>query len=137
MLPMAVMTAISSPLSGRIVGSRGPRLPLIGAGLGMTASALALTQLAPGTSTGLLVVSYLLFGLGFGLVNAPITNTAMAGMPRAQAGVAGAVATTSRQVGASLGVAGIGPVVEPAMTGPIKTSFAPPSQPGAGGLAGC
>ena len=57
------------------------------------------------------MISYLLFGLGFGLVNAPITNTAMAGMPRAQAGVAAAVASTSRQVGSSLGVAVIGSVV--------------------------
>ena len=36
-------------------------------------------------------------------VNAPITNTAVSGMPREQAGVAAAVASTSRQVGASLG----------------------------------
>jgi hypothetical protein len=51
------------------------------------------------------------FGLGFGLVNAPITNAAVSGMPRAQAGVASAVASTSRQVGATLGVAVIGALV--------------------------
>ena len=50
----------------------------------------------------------MLFGIGFGLVNAPITNTAVSGMPRAQAGVAAAVASTSRQVGQSLGVAVLG-----------------------------
>jgi len=38
-------------------------------------------------------------------VNAPITNTAVSGMPRSRAGLASAIATTSRQVGASLGVA--------------------------------
>jgi len=137
MLPMAAMTAICSPLSGRIVGARGPRLPLIGAGIAITISAVTLTRLTAHTSPASLVVSYLLFGLGFGLVNAPITNTAMAGMPRAQAGVAGAVATTSRQVGSSLGVAVIGSVVVSAMTGPIKTSFAPASHAGWWVIAGC
>ncbi len=48
---------------------------------------------------------YAIFGVGLGMVNAPITNTAVSGMPRSQAGVAAATASTSRQVGASLGVA--------------------------------
>ena len=39
------------------------------------------------------------------MVNPAITNNAVAGMPLAQAGVAAAIASTSRQVGAALGVA--------------------------------
>ena len=130
MVPMAAMTAVCSPLSGRIVGSRGPRLPLLGAGVALIVSAVTLTRLAPGTTTISLVVSYLLFGLGFGLVNAPITNTAMAGMPIAQAGVAAAVASTSRQVGSSLGVAVIGSAVVSALSGPLRTGFASASHVG-------
>ena len=53
----------------------------------------------------------MLLGLGFGFVNAPITNAAVSGMPRAQAGVAAAIATTSRQVGQTLGVAVVGAIV--------------------------
>jgi EmrB/QacA subfamily drug resistance transporter len=137
MLPMAAMTAIFSPLSGRIVGARGPRLPLITAGIAITVSAVTLTMLAADTSTLSLVTSYLIFGLGFGLVNAPITNTAMAGMPRAQAGVAAAVASTSRQVGSALGVAVIGSVVVSGLGGPIKTGFVAASHAGWWVLAGC
>jgi hypothetical protein len=51
------------------------------------------------------------FGLGFGMVNPPITNTAVSGMPPDQAGVAAAIASTSRLVGISLGVAIIGSIV--------------------------
>jgi hypothetical protein len=51
-----------------------------------------------------------LFGVGQGLVNTPITNAAVSGMPKEQAGVASALASTSRQVGASLGVAVAGTV---------------------------
>jgi hypothetical protein len=43
-------------------------------------------------------------------VNPPITNAAVSGMPASQAGVAAAVATTSRQIGLTLGVAVVGAV---------------------------
>ncbi|MEV7184128.1 MFS transporter [Kitasatospora sp. NPDC093102] len=106
MLPMAVMSLLTAPLSGRMVATRGPRTPLLLAGTALTASAvLQAIGYSEHLPTGLLVLAFLLFGTGFGLVNAPITNTAVSGMPRSQAGVAAAVASTSRQVGQSLGVA--------------------------------
>jgi EmrB/QacA subfamily drug resistance transporter len=107
-LPMALPILVMGPLSGRLVGSRGARLPLIGGSLGMIASSAILTQLTVTTPFWLLIVTYLIFGLGFGMINPPITNTAVSGMPPSQAGVAAAVASTSRQVGATLGVAVLG-----------------------------
>jgi hypothetical protein len=59
----------------------------------------------PDTPSALLLVAFALVGLGFGLVNAPITSAAVAGMPAAQAGTAAGLASTSRQVGTALGVA--------------------------------
>ncbi|MEU6080899.1 MFS transporter [Streptomyces sp. NPDC047108] len=111
MLPMAAMTLVWAPVSGRLVASRGPRLPLLIAGVTMAASGVLFAGFDAEASVPLLFTGYVLFGLGFGLVNAPITNTAVSGMPRAQAGVAAAVASTSRQVGATLGVAVIGAVL--------------------------
>ncbi|MDH6126830.1 MFS transporter [Kitasatospora sp. GP82] len=110
-LPMAGMTLIFAPLSGRVVGHHGPRIPLIVAGVALTASGVLLTRLADDSPAALLLIAYTLFGIGFGLVNAPITNSAVSGMPVSQAGVAAAVASTSRQIGQSLGVAVIGTVV--------------------------
>lgn len=136
-LPMAAMTIIFAPLSGRIVGARGPRLPLIVAGTAITASGIMLTGLTVTTPTSWLIITYLVFGLGFGVVNAPITNTAVSGMPRSQAGVAAAVASTSRQVGSSLGVAVMGSAVISAMTGPLRTGFASASHVGWWIIAGC
>jgi MFS family permease len=60
---------------------------------------------------GWLLAAYALFGVGLGMVNPAITNSAVAGMPLSQAGVAAAIASTSRQVGAALGVAVSGTVV--------------------------
>jgi len=99
MVPMALMCLVFAPVSGRLIGSRGPRLPLVLAGTAMAASAVLLAGFHAQSSDVLLFVSYVLFGIGFGLVNAPITNTAVSGMPRTQAGVAAAVASTSRQIG--------------------------------------
>ena len=123
-LPLAVMTLLLAPLSGWIVGRWGPRLPLVVAGVAMTAGGLLLTSLAPGTSVARLMTAYVIFGVGTGLVNAPITNTAVSGMPRSQAGVAAAIASTSRQVGQSLGVAVVGAAVTSAMHGLLRVNFA-------------
>ncbi|WP_251064344.1 MFS transporter [Streptomyces sp. ISL-44] len=111
MLPMAAMTMLVAPLSGRLVGSRGPRLPMLIAGVAMAASGLLFAALRAETSTALMFTGYVLFGLGFGMVNAPVTNTAVSGMPRSQAGVAAAIASTSRQTGSTLGVAVVGAVL--------------------------
>jgi EmrB/QacA subfamily drug resistance transporter len=110
-LPMAALAFVAAPLSGRIVGRHGARMPLLLGGLGLAGGSLILTQLTPTTATAELLLAYSVFGLGFGMVNPPITNAAVSGMPADQAGVAAAVASTSRLVGISLGVAIIGSIV--------------------------
>jgi EmrB/QacA subfamily drug resistance transporter len=109
-LPIAAMTIVCSPLSGRLVGRRGPRTSLLLGGLGITLGAALMTQVGTTASLASLLPAYLIFGAGFGMVNPPITNTAVLGMPPAQAGVAAAIASTSRQVGQTLGVAIVGAV---------------------------
>jgi EmrB/QacA subfamily drug resistance transporter len=110
-LPMALAALACSPLAGRAVGGRGPRLPLFVAGVCMVAAALVMTTLTASTSLTLLLCVYAVFGIGFGSVNAPITFAAVSGMPNNQAGVAAAVASTSRQVGQALGVAITGSIL--------------------------
>ena len=77
----------------------------------MTTSGVLFAAFEAETSNVTLFIGYVLFGIGFGFVNAPITNTAVSGMPRSQAGVAAAVASTSRQLGQTLGVAVVGAVL--------------------------
>jgi MFS family permease len=83
-----------------------------------------LTALSPDTSVPVLLIAYAVFGFGFALVSPPIAHTAVSGMPAAQAGVAAAVATTSRQVGITLGVAVLGAVAGGGLGGAIGPSFA-------------
>jgi EmrB/QacA subfamily drug resistance transporter len=112
-LPLALMMVICAPLSGQMVGTLGPRPSQLLAGTAFLISSLLLTSLTPNTSLGLLVLIYLFFGVGLGMINPAIANSAVAGMPLAQAGVAAAIASTSRQVGAALGVAVSGTVLNP------------------------
>ena len=135
--PMAVMIALMSPLSGRLVGRRGPRVPLVVAGVCMLVACSMLTGIRPATPFSQLVIAYIVFGLGFGLVNAPITNSAVSGMPRAQAGVAAAVASTSRQVGTTLGVAVAGAIATSQLGQSANADVSAASHPAWWVLAGC
>ncbi|WP_112469896.1 MFS transporter [Streptomyces triticisoli] len=138
MLPLAAPTFLCAPLSGRLVGSRGPRLPLLIAGTAMTVSALLFAAFDAETSRLTLVIGYALFGVGFGFVNAPITNTAVSGMPRAQAGVAAAVASTSRQLGQTLGVAVVGALLASGVdSSSYRHAFVPAARPGWWVLVAC
>jgi EmrB/QacA subfamily drug resistance transporter len=129
LLPMALTVGLLAPVSGRMVGARGPRLPLFIAGIMLTLAALPLTRLSNSTGYGWLIGCLVLCGLGFAFVNAPITNTAMSGMPREQAGVAAAIASTSRQVGNALGIAVIGSVVNTGSTASFAGRFATATHP--------
>ncbi|EPD59755.1 MFS transporter [Streptomyces sp. HGB0020] len=131
MLPMAVPIVLCAPLSGRLVGNRGPRLSLVIAGVAMTVSAVLFAAFDAETSDVTLFIAYVVFGIGFGFVNAPITNTAVSGMPRAQAGVAAAVASTSRQLGQTLGVAVVGSVLASGVgASSYRSAFVSASVPG-------
>ncbi|MFJ5685295.1 MFS transporter [Streptomyces sp. NPDC093099] len=121
-LPMAAMTFLCAPLSGRLVGNRGPRIPLLISGTAMTVSGVLFAAFDAEATDALLFTGYVLFGLGFGMVNAPITNTAVSGMPLSQAGVAAAVASTSRQIGQTLGVAVIGAVLAAGTVGAVASA---------------
>jgi EmrB/QacA subfamily drug resistance transporter len=114
-LPIAIGALFFSPLSGRLVGRYGSRPSLLASGILITAASVMLTFLTPGTPVWELLVIFTVYGMGFGIVNAPITNAAVSGMPNDRAGAASAVTSTSRQVGVSIGVALCGSVAGTAL----------------------
>jgi EmrB/QacA subfamily drug resistance transporter len=128
LLPMAALMMVFSPLSGRVVGIRGPRFSLVVGGLATLAAGLISAIPAGEPNDVRLFLGYALLGTGLGWANAAITNTAVSGMPRDQAGVAAGVASTTRQLGSALGVAIIGSVIADHVTtvsaGPEFTSAA-------------
>ena len=129
LVPMAVVMAVSAPACGRVVARSGTRGPLLIASAGIIAGGVLLTFLTAASPAWYVLLSCVVFGLGMGWVNAPVTNNAVAGMPRARAGTAVAIASTGRQVGSSLGVAVTGSVLAAGLHGPIAAGFASATRP--------
>ncbi|WP_432980743.1 MFS transporter [Dactylosporangium sp. CA-233914] len=137
-LPIAAITLVLGPVSGRLVGGAGPRPSLLVGGAGIMVSGLLLTPLAPDTPLLWVVAAYVSFGIGFAMVNPPITVAAVSGLPMAQAGVAAAFASTSRQFGSVLGIAVLGAVITTGLHGrPMPDGFTPASHAGWWIIAGC
>jgi EmrB/QacA subfamily drug resistance transporter len=114
-LPVAIGALVFSPLSGRLVGRFGSRPSLLISGILIAAATLMLAGLTMTTPVWLLLTIFAVFGIGFAMVNAPVTTAAVSGMPIDRAGAASAIASTSRQVGVSVGVALCGSVAGAAL----------------------
>jgi EmrB/QacA subfamily drug resistance transporter len=124
MMPMAAMGGVFAVVSGWLTAKRGPRLPLTVSGALIAVGAILLIDLSAHTPVWYLIVAYLVFGAGTGLVTPPITNTALSGMPQDQAGVAGAIASTCRQIGAAIGVAVTGAIIAGSSAGFVHAGHA-------------
>jgi EmrB/QacA subfamily drug resistance transporter len=123
-VPLAVGQAVAANLSGRLVASRGTRIPLTLGGALLAIGSFLLLPLTAHTGSVYLLAAYAIFGLGAGMISPAVTSTAVSGLPPDQVGVAGALAASARQFGASIGVAVTGSIV--ASTGPgfINSSHA-------------
>jgi len=136
--PMAVTLGLGAVVSGRVLARRGARWPMLSAGVAMAAGGVLLSRLTAVSSVAAVLVALTVFGLGNGLVNAPITNAAVSGMPAAQAGVASGIASTSRQIGQSLGIAVTGSILAAGLHGrSLRTGFTAAAHPGWLVLGGC
>ncbi|MFJ5229441.1 MFS transporter [Kitasatospora sp. NPDC088391] len=125
-LPMAVAATVCAPLAGTLTGRHGARRPLLAGAVALIAGALLLTGLDDRTPLALLLGAYLLIGTGIGFANAPLTHTAVGTLPRDRAGLAGAVTSTARQLGAAVGIALAGALV----TGRTPDRLADATHPG-------
>jgi EmrB/QacA subfamily drug resistance transporter len=124
LIPLAVGQAVAANLSGRLLAARGTRLPLVLGGALLAVGGFLLLPLTARTGSDYLLADYAVFGLGAGMFTPPITNTAIAGLPPDQVGVAGALAASARQFGISIGVAVTGSIVVSTGAGFIDSSHA-------------
>jgi EmrB/QacA subfamily drug resistance transporter len=129
-LPIAVGTVVGAQFAGSLARTRGSRDALVASGIGVAGAGMIAAITVGRGDTPLLLASYLLLGLGFGGANTLVNSTAMAGMPRNRAGVAGAVGSSSKQVGQSLGVAVVGAIGGSAAGATTLGGFVRASHPG-------
>ncbi|ADB52592.1 MFS transporter [Conexibacter woesei] len=126
-LPTTLVLIVMGPLAGRLTDRIGPK-PLLVSGMLITgASQIWQSFLTADTGYSFLLPSFVLMGIGMGLVMSPMTTAAMNSVDRTKAGVASGVLSMGRMVGSSLGVAIFGAVV--ASVGSAKLEQSLPGLP--------
>ncbi len=111
--PMSLTAGIVAPFAGRLADRFGGKYLLM-AGLALFgAGAAIVTALATITSTQTtFILPFVVTGLGLGLVVAPMTTVAMRDIKPVLAGAASGVLNTTRQLGAVVGAAAVGAVLQ-------------------------
>ncbi|MDE3064140.1 MAG: MFS transporter [Acidobacteriota bacterium] len=106
-LPLVVALGVSTTMaSARLLAMVGPR-PLVPVGMVLAMLGMILfTRLTPQPDyLGSVLPGLVVTGLGLGLILAPATASATAGIARSDAGAVAALVNTTQQVGASVGTA--------------------------------
>jgi DHA2 family multidrug resistance protein len=111
LLPGAIATAISMGVVGRLNRKFDPRL-LIATGATTFAVAMwQLTQITSDSGRGNFFMPLILRGLGLGLMFVPLTTITLAELSRAELPQGTALFNFFRQLGGSLGIAGVATIV--------------------------
>lgn len=121
-LPMAIALVLGSALTGPWVGRMGPRLPMV-TGCVIAAAGIFATSatLGPHSSFATLGWTLPIAGLGFGMALVPLTSAALTVVPPERSGMAASATNTARELGAVVGVAVLGAVVDSKLTGELAT----------------
>ncbi|GGZ39321.1 MFS transporter [Streptomyces inusitatus] len=110
-LPISLSMAIVSPYAGRLAANYGFRIVvtsgLVLAGLGL----LTLVAVHADTSYWNVWWRLAITGAGFALAMSPLTGAAIQSVDAQEGGLASGISSTSRQIGAVLGVAVLGAIV--------------------------
>ena len=110
-IPASVGMMMGAPLSGALVKKIGPRYLVLAMAAAMIGGVLLLTGITQDSSTLSIIIPLGIFGFGAGLGMPALTDTVMAAVPEADAGIGSAVNDVSRELGGALGIATIGSVV--------------------------
>jgi EmrB/QacA subfamily drug resistance transporter len=121
-LPMAVALILGSVLAGPWVGRVGARIPMtVGCVLAAAGIFATSATLGPHSGIGTLGWTLPIAGLGFGIALVPVTSAALTVVPPQRSGMAASVTNTSRELGAVIGVAVLGAVVDSKLTGQLAS----------------
>ncbi|GAB0104696.1 MFS transporter [Nocardia sp. JMUB6875] len=122
--PMAIAIMVGSLAAGYWVARTDARTPMI-VGCVVSAAGILLTRHALNGSIDFAELSATLAvaGLGFGIAVVPLTSAVLTGVPAAHSGMAAAATNTMRQVGAAVGVAVLGSLVNGFLTADLKAKL--------------
>ena len=116
-LPMAAGMVVASVFTGRWVAAWGPRLPMA-TGCLVGGVGILLTDAMIGPNAGVAQIGWPMFlaGVGIGIAMVPVTSAALGSVPHEHSGMAASTTNTSRELGAVVGVAVLGSIVNGQLT---------------------
>jgi EmrB/QacA subfamily drug resistance transporter len=110
-VPMALFVALAAALAPQVAARFGAHRTVSFGMLLMVAGLLLFARLGAGATYTALMPGFAVFGVGAGLMNVPLTNAVLDGMPTEQAGIASALLNNSRELAGLLGITVIGAVL--------------------------
>jgi EmrB/QacA subfamily drug resistance transporter len=122
-LPITFLSFVVAPLSANF-SNRIPVRVLLGVGLILVGVGLGLMHgIKVGDSWTGLLPGFLIAGVGIGLTNPMIAETALGVVPPARAGMASGINSTFRQIGIATGVAGLGAVFQSRISSELASTL--------------
>lgn len=113
LVPMAIVSGILAPVAGRLVNTGDPRIPAVVGYSAMVSGLLWLwAEMGPDTPLWRLLLPVAVLGVGNGFAWSPTSTTATRGLSHSEAGAGAGVYNTTRQVGAVLGSAALGALMQ-------------------------
>lgn len=121
--PIALVLMTVGPIAGRLSDRIEPRI-LVGIGmLTVSAGLLWISTVSPTDTPSSLLPRFIVLGVGAGLAISPMTNAVMSTVPREYAGAASGMLSTSQRVGAVLGVAVLGAVLQVSLSSALVSGL--------------
>jgi EmrB/QacA subfamily drug resistance transporter len=116
-IPLAVGMVGAALLAGRWVGAWGPKIPLaIGCVLGGIGILLTNANISPHAGVGQIGWCMFIAGVGVGICMVPVTSAALGSVPAKHSGMAASTTNTFRELGAVVGVAVLGSIINGQLT---------------------
>jgi EmrB/QacA subfamily drug resistance transporter len=124
-VPMALCLAVAAALSPRVVPVLGSHRTVAFGMAIMTVGLVLFAGLGANATFSALLPGFILFGLGAGLMNVPLTNAILENAPTDRAGIASALFNASREVAGLLGVTVIGAVLRSSESASLRSGARP------------
>ncbi len=105
MLPITVLIVIVAPIAGRMVDTKGAKLPVLLGLLSLAVSALIQSTLRDDSSLVHILLGFVFVGLGWGLVLSSAAFSAISSLPPTLSGTASGALWTFQNLGGSIGLA--------------------------------
>jgi EmrB/QacA subfamily drug resistance transporter len=122
-LPVTLLSFLVAPIAANLSG-RIPVRVLMGTGLILVGVGLLLMHgVQVGDSWTTLLFGFLVAGVGIGMTNPMIAETAIGVVPPARAGMASGINSTFRQIGISTGVAALGAIFQSRIASELSQSL--------------